>query len=167
MTHLLDSNTLIEAKNRYYNMKFCPAYWQWISIQNQAAAVLSISMVADELRKGNDELAQWAADHPELFVNVDDEATQEAFTQVAQVLVEETQAKQMKNGALEEFLSGADPWLIAKAMTTGATVVTHERYNTDVKRKFLIPNVCRIFRVEWINTFELLEKLEAKFILPL
>lgn len=30
MKHLLDSNTLIEAKNRYYSMTVCPAFWQWV-----------------------------------------------------------------------------------------------------------------------------------------
>lgn len=164
MKYLLDSNTLIEAKNRYYSMSFCPAYWQWIGIQNQAAEVSSIIMVADELKKGNDDLARWAADHPELFNGVDDDATQASFVQVAQALA--SQAGQMKEGALDEFLAGADPWLIAKAMATGAVVVTHETFNLDVKRKFLIPNVCKMFNVQWMNTFELLAKLDAKFVLP-
>ena len=30
MTYLLDANTLIEAKNRYYRMTVCPAYWSWV-----------------------------------------------------------------------------------------------------------------------------------------
>ncbi len=72
----------------------------------------------------------------------------------------------MKVGALEEFLGGADPWLIAKAITTGATVVTHEVLNREVKRKFIIPNVCEMFGVPYMNTFELLNKLEARFVLP-
>lgn len=164
MKHLLDSNTLIEAKNRYYNMNFCPAYWQWIDIQNRGAEVSSIKMVADELKKGNDDLAQWAKDNPSLFIDVDDKETQEAFGTVVQVLSQ--QMGQMKAGALDEFLLGADPWLIAKAMTTGAVVVTHESFNLDVKRKFLIPNVCKQFGITWMNTFELLEKLDAKFVLP-
>ena len=35
MNYLLDSNTLIEAKNRYYQMRVCPGYWAWIA-RNQA-----------------------------------------------------------------------------------------------------------------------------------
>lgn len=164
MKYLLDSNTLIEAKNRYYNMNFCPAYWQWIRIQHEALEVSSISLVGDELKHGHDELADWAKDNPDLFLDVSDEATQNAFSQIAEYL--SGQASAMKEGALEEFLSGADPWLIAKAMACDAIVVTHEKYNPDIKRKFLIPNVCEYFNVSWIDTFELLQKLEAKFILP-
>ena len=71
----------------------------------------------------------------------------------------------MKDGALEEFLAGADPWLIAKARVTGALVVTHERLNLQNRRKFLIPNVCQHFGVTCLNTFELLNLLEARFVL--
>ncbi len=67
---------------------------------------------------------------------------------------------------MEDFLSGADPWLIAKAMTTGATVVTHEVLNYDAKRKFIIPNICEQLDIPFLNTFELLHRLEAKFVLP-
>lgn len=31
--YLLDANTYIEAKNRYYQMSFCPAYWDWLDQQ--------------------------------------------------------------------------------------------------------------------------------------
>jgi len=77
-----------------------------------------------------------------------------------------SRAVRMKTGAAEDFLSGADPWLIAKAMTTGCTVVTHERHHAEVVKKFLIPNVCDVFGVSWMNTFDLLYKLEARFVLP-
>lgn len=164
MKHLLDANTLIEAKNRYYGMNICPGFWAWLKLQHQALELASISMVGDELKKGHDELAEWAKEYPALFQDVSDEATQEAFGQVVATLAE--QAPSMKTGALEDFLEGADPWLIAKAMSTGATVVTHEVYNPDIKRKFSIPNVCKLFDVPFMNTFELLNKLEAQFVLP-
>ncbi len=57
---LMDSNTLIEAKNRYYGMTICPAYWQWLLLQNQTFFLASIGPVKDELTKGHDELADWA-----------------------------------------------------------------------------------------------------------
>jgi hypothetical protein len=163
MMHILDSNTFIEAKNRYYGMAFCPAYWKWIQNQYQALEVASISFVADELKRGNDELTEWVKDNPELFLSVSDSATQQAFAQVAELVA--GQAPSMKNGALEEFMSGADTWLIAKAMTSGAVVVTHESYNPANKKKFLIPNICKLFEIDYLNTFELLQKLDAKFIL--
>jgi len=160
--YLLDANTFIEAKNRYYSMNVCPGFWQWITNTNQTKQVESISFVANELKKGNDDLVQWAKDNPQIFASCDDEATQNAYIQVVNLVMG---LEGFKPSAKDEFLAGADPWLIAKAMALNATLVTHEKYNPDIKRKILIPNLCEYFKVPYINTFKLLEKLEARFVL--
>jgi hypothetical protein len=46
-----------------------------------------------------------------------------------------------------------------------AVVVTHEQFNPQIKRKFSIPNVCQHFGVQWIDTFELLSRTDARFVL--
>lgn len=162
MTYLLDANTFIEAKNRYYSMAICPGYWQWILQSNQNAGVASIQFVKDELTNGNDDLAQWAKDHSHLFIPNDDELTQQYYIQVVQYVMK---LQGMKLGAQDEFLRGADPWLIAKAIVTRATIVTHEKLDRNIKRKILIPNVCENFGVKYIDTFDLLHDLEAKFVI--
>lgn len=163
MTYLLDANTLIEAKNRYYQMHICPGYWDWLATCQGRSLLSSVESVGNELRGGNDELAEWAKQHPELFLSESDEATQIAFAEVAQHV--QTQSATMKAGAMEEFLRGADPWLIAKARVTGYSIVTHERLNIQAKRKFLIPNVCEHFGVRYLNTFDMLGNLGAQFVL--
>lgn len=163
MIYLLDANTLIEAKNRYYQMSICPGYWDWLLRANQAGKVHSIRSVRDELQRGNDALAVWAKEHAPMFLDESDHATQTAFAEVAQHLA--SSDLPMKAGALDEFLSGADPWLIAKTMTMNATVVTHEQLNLAARRKFLIPNACQHFGVRFVDTFELLNALEARFVL--
>lgn len=162
MIYLLDANTLIEAKNRYYSMSVCPGYWAWILRSHSQGMVASIASVGDELRRGNDELATWAKQHKALFWEVSDAATQAAFANVAAHLA--SQAPQMKAGAVDEFLSGADPWLIAKAMTTpDCVLVTHEQLNLQRKNKFIIPNVCQHFGVPWVDTFQVLDATAARF----
>jgi len=163
MSYLLDANTLIEAKNRYYQMSFCPGYWTWLTRNKQAGHLSSVESVGAELRRGNDELAQWVVAQADLFMSESDEATQLAFAEIAVHIA--GQAAMMKAGALEEFLSGADPWLIAKARITGQSIVTHERLNLADRRKFLIPNVCMHYGIECINTFDMLDRLDARFIL--
>ena len=163
MNYLLDANTFIEAKNRYYDMAVCPGYWEWIEQKFAAGEVASVETVGDELLRGNDELKDWAADHKEIFLAVSDEATQESFAEVAAHAA--ALAPEMKPGALEEFLGGADPWLIAKARLGDAVVVTHEQFNPQTRKKILIPNVCKQFGVSCINTFDLLRKLKAEFVL--
>ena len=164
MTYLLDANTLIEAKNRYYNMAVCPAYWNWVHRSHIAGVVSSVEPIAVELRRGNDELAEWVRNQAGLFLPVSDEATQQAFALVAAHVA--SQAAAMKLGALEEFLNGADPWLIAKAMILqDAVIVTHEQFNLQMRRKYSIPNVCLHFGVPCMDTFELLSRTGARFVL--
>ena len=50
-------------------------------------------------------------------------------------------------------------------MTAGATIVTHEVIAPNNSKKVKIPNVCQAFGVDYISTYELLDKLEAKFVL--
>lgn len=164
MIYLLDANTLIEAKNRYYGMSICPGYWAWVLRSHGQGVLASIESVGDELRRGNDELAQWAKHNKALFLPVSDESTQTAFAQVAEHVA--SQSHTMKPGALDEFLSGADPWLIAKAMTrTDSVVVTHEQFNQQMRRKYSIPNVCQHFGLQWMDTFAVLGHTRASFVL--
>lgn len=68
-----------------------------------------------------------------------------------------------KDPPKDEFLSVAESWLIAKASSDGFTIVTQERYDANCKKKILIPNVCEVFGVEWIDTIELLRRMNVKF----
>ena len=163
MNYLLDANTLIEAKNRYYHMEICPGYWAWVIQMAGSGIVGSIKPILDELKKGNDELKEWAITNESLFVDVTDTKTQQNYMEIAQYVAGASSL--MKPGAMNDFLSGADPWLIAKAKTTNATIVTHEVFNDKTQRKFLIPNICKLHNIRYINTFELLLMLEAKFVL--
>lgn len=164
MRYLLDSNTFIEAKNRYYHPTFCPAYWDWLLQKNDTSILSSISFVFDELEKGNDDLAEWVKNNKQFFMDIDDDDTQTAY----QEIVDYTNQNQahMKPNAMSDFLSGADPWLIAKAMTTNSAIVTHEKKDPYNKKKFLIPVVAEHFGIDSMNTFELLSKEQALFVLP-
>jgi len=162
MKYLLDSNTFIQAKNSYYDMNVCPGYWDWILHQNDREEVGSIDFVRKELMGHKDELSDWAHENQKIFISDSDAPTQRAFAQVANYC---STAPNMKKGADHEFLQGADPWLIAKAMVNGAIVVTLESFNPHNRKEFKIPNVCNHFNVPCLSTFTLLNQLQAKFIL--
>jgi len=142
----------------------CPGYWEWILVSNQKSGVASIQLVMDELVSGNDELADWAKKHKELFLPISDISTQQANIKVVKYV---STLQGLKQNAQADFLRGADPWLVAKAMVTGATIVTHEKLDLHIRKKILIPNVCEYFGVKYINTFDLLHELEAEFIMPI
>ena len=163
--YLIDANVFIEAKNKYYNMSFCPAFWDWLLRECAGQHIFSIQGIYDELVTGNDELRTWAMNNRHFFLPVSDEDTQRNLTMVAAHVAERQLNVPMAAIAMAEFLRGADTWLIAKAITTGATIVTHERLDLQCKRKFLIPNDCNHFGVRYVDTFALLQQLNASFIL--
>ena len=68
-TYLLDANVFIQAKNLHYGFDFCPAFWEWIDEQNNAAKAFSVERVGDEILAGDDELSEWARQRPGLFLS--------------------------------------------------------------------------------------------------
>jgi Domain of unknown function (DUF4411) len=159
--YLMDANTYISAKNQYYGMDFCPAYWDWLDQQFTQGQVASIQLVYDELVKKKDELSEWVASHKNHFLSVTDTPTQNKFAEIVQHIYSLPNRNQAN---VASFLDGADPWLIAKAATTGATIVTQEMPVPVDSRKIKIPNICNTFDVQYINSFELLRDLGARFI---
>lgn len=87
MSYLLDANTLIEAKNRYYHMAICPGYWHWLQLKHKTGEIASIDSVADELLRSNDELTDWVTDHKDLFLPVSDDPTQQIIGFVADHMI--------------------------------------------------------------------------------
>jgi len=143
-------------------MEFCPAYWDWLDRQFQTGQVMSIDNVYVELVDSKDELCDWVKNHKAHFIPVSDDATQEKFAEIANFVVNLENKSQVD---IANFLSKADPWIIAKAVTSGGVVVTHEALVPENSKKVKIPNICREFGVEYISTYQLLSILEAKFIL--
>lgn len=161
MKYLLDANTYIQAKNQYYGMDICPAYWDWLDHQVQRGLVGSIDLIGKELKDGNDELAEWIKERPNHFIRNDDADTQAAFAEIAQWIA----AGDYNPGNRDTFLTKADPWLIAKAKTIGSVLVTHESFAALNTKKVKIPNVCNHFGVPCQNTFQFLRELDARFVL--
>jgi Domain of unknown function (DUF4411) len=161
LRYLLDANAYIQAKNQYYGMDICPAYWDWLDQQFQCGVVASIHMIAKELKDGDDELAIWVKDRPAHFISNDDAATQAVFAEIAQAVV----TGDYNPGNRDNFLAKADPWIIAKAKAIGATIVTHEALAAENSKKIKVPNICLQFGVPCVNTFRLLRELKARFVL--
>lgn len=160
--YLLDANTYIQAKNFHYHMSFCPAYWDWLDRQYQQGALASVTSVYDELIKFGDELSGWIKSRKDQFQDISSAETQTKFTEVAQYVAD---LPNKNPGDVANFLGGADPWLIAKAAQTNATIVTHERLVPDESKKVKIPNICNHFHINYITTYELLRTLDAQFVL--
>jgi predicted nucleic acid-binding protein len=158
---LLDANVFIEAKNRYYGFDICPGFWDWMD-QVFDEDVKSVRPVWQELMSGDDELADWAKSRKEhsAILSVDDEAVQVMYGSIANHVVEEAE---YHASAAQKFLDGADPWIVAAAAVSGATIVTHEMPQRGVKRRVPIPNICEHFGLNFVNTFDVLRERGVKF----
>ncbi len=160
--HLLDANVFIEAANRYYAIDICPGFWSWLDTVCPHAEVFSIRPVYREVAGRSDELAKWvrARRDDARFLAVDDDWTQRQMAAIVRALEKGPQKPEAKR----KFLDGADPWLVAKALTKGATVVTHETVvPPETRKRVSLANVCRDFEVPYINTFALLRHHGAAF----
>lgn len=66
--------------------------------------------------------------------------------------------------ALVTFMNCANYFLIAHVLLGNFVVVTHEVICSS-RKKIKIPNVCKGLNVQVTNTFEMLRKEKAKFVL--
>lgn len=157
--YCLDANVFIQAKNGPYGMDIVPSFWQFLDEQADAEAICSSKEVYEELANGDDDLAIWAKDRKDggMFVEPD-EKTQAVFADIADFVIE-----RYVNHQARLFLDGADPWIIAQAKVEGAVVVTHEKLVTDNSAKVKIPNICIQFEVKYVDTYEMLRDMGARF----
>jgi len=160
MSYLLDSNTFIDAKNRYYDFDLCPGFWDWLEQQNATGTVLSIERVGTEILAGTDELANWAKDKGAEFFLPPDAEVIASLQQVAAW----ANASNYRPAGINEFLGNADSYLVAHAHAHSHIVVTHERIEQGLKR-IKIPAACAAMNVKCMNPFEMLRIEHATFVL--
>ena len=158
--YLLDANVFIQARNLEYGFDFCPAFWDWLIDQNAAGKVVSLDKVDDELQAGADELSGWAtARGKEFFLSLD-AAVETALRRVSAWAA----SQQYRPAAVNTFLSVADYWIVAFALTHGDTVVTHERPSDGISQ-IKIPNACLGLGIRFMSPYEMLRRERARFIL--
>lgn len=162
-TFLLDSNIFIEANRVTYPLEVFPGFWEWLDQQNETGTVKSIKPVYEELAEGNDNLAEWVKERnsQSWFLYVDDDETQQAYSEIVNWVM--SQNNKYSEAVRSDFLRVADPWLIAKAMTTNSQIVTHESNDPNCRKKVLIPVVSDSFNVKTIGTMDLMRLTGVRF----
>jgi hypothetical protein len=153
MAYLLDANVFIQAKNLYYGLDFCRAFWDWLIAHNEAGWVFSIEKVGDEL-------ATWAVARGTSFFVKPDAAMLPALSRVSAWAI----GQHYEPAAVNTFLQIADYYLVAHALAHGYTVVTHEIASTSTK-KIKIPDACIALGIKCMTPFEMLRRERARFVL--
>jgi len=162
-TFVIDTSVFIEAYKRYYSFDIAPSFWNALVQHAESGHIISIDRVKQEMNSFHkeDELSKWANEHfVEWFEPTD---KPEVISTYGHIITWAVQQDQYYDAAKNEFASAADSWLIAFAKTYNFTVVTHEQFDPNSKRRILIPNVCHAFNVPYVDTFDMLRCLGVKF----
>jgi hypothetical protein len=156
----LDSNVLISAKDGPFRFAVAPVFWKVLDEQVDLGTICIPKPVYDEIVKDgpSDELAQRLKNRRNKgFCVFPDRQVQEAYRKVA----DHVQAN-YESPFAAEFLSVADPWVIAYAMEGKGVVVTFESRSPGAKR-VKIPNVCAALNVRFMNLYDMLQALGISF----
>lgn len=160
MAYLLDANVFMDAKNRYYGLDFCPAFWDWLISKNSEGEVFNIEKVGDEIEAVDDELAEWASRQGTGFFLRPDAAMLPALATVSRW----ANGQRYEPVAVNTFLQLADYYLVAHAVAHSYTVVTLEIASSSTK-KIKIPDACIGLGVKCMTPFEMLHRESARFVL--
>jgi Domain of unknown function (DUF4411) len=160
MTYLVDSDVLIQAKNFHYGFDFCPAFWDWLLEANTNGIVFSVQKIAEELRDGGDELADWVRARDDTFFLGPDPALVPSL-QATSVWVNDCGL--YDQAAINTFLQAADYYLVAHAHAHGHVVVTQE-VAAETRKRVKIPNACNGMGVQCMLPFEMLRAEGARFV---
>jgi len=152
----------MSAYRNHYAPDFCPAFWDCIPLYFRAGRLISIDHVFNEIKNPGD-LVQWAQNAPNgLFAFSGELPVRTAYTTIIDWV---QNSSQFEPEAKSKFAAGADGWLIAYAQTRNGVVVTQEVSAPAAKVRVPIPDVCRAFSVDCVNTWEMLRQLNARFVL--
>ena len=161
MKYLLDTNVFIQAWKVNYKPDCRPEFWDWLIQKNEEDKIYSIKELLNEMRRKNDDLAEWV-------VNLDNNFFIEMNSDVGskrKVISEWIQTQEYTSAAVGRFNKDADSFLVAHALSTqgGFIVVTQEKPE-DSKNKIKIPNVCDNFGIGCMTTQDLLQNEKAPFV---
>lgn len=166
-TYCLDSDVYVQAHRNYYAHDIVPGFWTALERWSKAGQIVSPSAVFDELSGQADWLADWLVERRKTLFRPPDAKVFEVFRAVSDFVWRRYEVPEA-----EEFLSVADPFVVAYAATHNLTVVTMEVRKDEHKRrdsekiagKIKLPNVCEHFDVPYINTYQLIRNLKSKFV---
>lgn len=145
-TYMVDTSSFTELRRTYPRPHF-DAVWKLLEKLVRQGRLHSVDEVFRELDTQDDEVAEWARRHGDIFLPLDEQIQRKA----REILKNHPTLVDLKKKK-----SGADPFLIAAAIDTGAAIVTQER-KSGGPPVVKIPDVCQAYRVRCVTLLELLK----------
>lgn len=155
---LLDSNVFITPHRLYYPFDFASGFWDQMEQKLYSDSVIVLDVVATEIKKSEDELANWLNSLEDFKpVTVKQESILANYSEVLKFV---QTSGYYKDQALREWSSAgiADPWIIAAAISLGATIITFETPSgslskNNASKRAKIPDVAGSFDVKCEDLF--------------
>ena len=159
--YIIDTNILVNSYNTLYPMEHFPGYWEFIEHCYNTGLFVSNSLTLSEFKGYGDKLSEWGINNKSFFIPDDSIEVQNNFKNVAECVMSHKIWDPLQKS---NFLSGADGFIIAQALTYTATIVTDEIYEPSPNcKKVKIPNVCEKLNVKCINLNQLITTLKPTF----
>ncbi len=153
--YVVDTSSLITPHRTFYAFDIAPGFWKNLEVFISKEQIIILDKVRDEILEYNDELSQWIK-KKKYFPSSD------AINSYRKIVRWVENNNQYLQKAKDDFMSGADGWVIAYALEHGFLVVTQESSSPYSKSKIKIPDVCSVFGVRSIDVYQMLRKLQVK-----
>ena len=122
--YIIDTCSLIDIWRRFYPQDVFPGLWVDVEKLVKQNLLIAPREVFNELKNNDDELFDWAKEHQNMFIDLDEELLNEVSIIISQYpkLIDPTKTD-----------SDADPFIIALAKNRNWTVITSENpsFNLD------------------------------------
>lgn len=139
---------------RAYPIDVMPGFWKKLEEGIEAERIFSTEAVLHEITGVDDQLAKWAKAQSGLFLPMNDEAAAhlpDILTKCPN-LIDPTKKK-----------DEADPYVLAQALASGATVVTQENSLGKKNARINIPDACLIMNAPSVNLLTMIRKMGWSF----
>ncbi len=154
----LDSDTLIRP-HRELTFDWLPSLWTILREKGVEGVIASSAYVYEELKDGDDVLAEWAAECQDFGLWVPaDESVQRAYSTIADYVA---QHQTYSPEHVAAFLGKADARIIAHALACGGRVVTFEAPQ-PLSARPKIPDVADNFGVDCLTLYEMLREMGVR-----
>ncbi len=145
MKYSIDTSTIIGGWVRLFPPDIVPGFWEDIDELIKLGDLKATEEVLFELERKHDVVYEWATEHQDLFIPIDEEI---------QFIVRDILQNHKTLIDTRRNRSSADPFVIALAIMNSSIVVTEECPSESNNRPH-IPDVCNAYNIEFINLDEL------------
>jgi hypothetical protein len=156
----VDANVFIWGSNVPYPFNRAKGYWRWFARKIEEGIIVTHAKVYEEVVRGSakkedEPIIRWMKTRKDDGLRI--KSSKEDQLLVGQICTRAFQI--LGHVKAQEFIKGADPFLIAHAKLDLGFVVTQE----SKRKEHRIPQLCREFGVDYINLYEMNEALQAEY----